>query len=1338
MDYKKKTLIAAITSAVITAAALFLTISTIIPVIAAIHVNEEDMFIAKIGDYHYRCYKLKDDNDDPVSGVAIAWNEDADSTPSSLTIPETVSYSGAEYTIKGIAKAGFRYCDFESITLPNTIEIIKEEAFAYCQNLEQFKMPYLVEKIEPSTFLDCRALECVKYLDADGNDSLENEKITRIEDHAFDSCVSLKTFTAPTNLVYLGESCFQKCCLLPAFFFPKAIIPAGQSKPTNKITVRSYAFADCSELLSLYFETNMEEIDDYAFVDCSANLTIRYTGTSIPSYKKNNVKQNHWRDRNIASNLTSLIDVIINHAEINTDPLHRCLHYSVVSTPSKLDSAAGDSHCQITIVDSSDGDANGKYAVINAFETPLETVDGCFDVDTGTLTIPETIDGYPVRVIDLLAFACNLDIINVVFSANLKQIRHHAFYKSTNIKHLYFDNCENLKEVSYFAFQDQTFTNTEMEELLLPDCLEFVGDYSFANFVNVNNFHMSTSMRAIADLAFYFMGNNIAPEDANVDLVLPKTLNDADAEKAYFKHQKKGNYSHTNYDRWYAIGKYAFEGAKCLSTAVMQIDDNPDHAGVESTYATSMFSNAFKDCASLLRFKSSGNLKYVGKDAFKGCTSLKEVFLSTTKAEVAEEEYPWCIDEDTGTYGGTLFFGACPELVCYLDGDGAPRLLDSYHKDEEITGGNSFQLGAMWNAETGDSYRNEVQAINNNTFEMQIRSRVPTYTGIDFANDIVYWNPKTKEIVPAPTRPEQYDAGVVSFVKTGTDEYTAARYYFSQGATNNDGSGVDLVDLTAVPGISTTSIHKLKVIGVSAFAKGTTLTGENGNKKRAPGLYFILPESITRIEERAFYRRTPSAEQGNGRFGARIITYRKESNGAILAADGTTEIAYSSPDDFNPIMRAVEYNGSTAIKDVNKRGYCVLPPNLTHLGHDAFYNHIFASIYISSNISFIGHGAFYTHPNTDTIQRATVTTITMASNTNFTTSGGGIYYTGGGTSKKILVYQAADGGTSFTVADDTAAIGLQACANTKYQTITFNSELVTIYGSGFARNTSLTTVNTTPSVRYIGAMENIIGSEWDDDEYSEIWDSSVNEHFDNTDYHDAAYDPRELIETQFGAFYNCTKLVTMDFTTMTKLTKIGWAAFYNCKAMKKMAGNTQYVYKEYKNGSSTTITGRSANNENVLDLSNCTRLRSIDISAFGECNSIKFIHLPDTKQSGDTESNLHIGFDPETPRSKDDKFETYKGSIISDSKSIRILLKETASYASPDFGKAHNAPNHYASNCFGSKGNTIYYYIRVLADIPENSGSAIKYWTRVGGVYYLINNETDAKAFLNANTPDVF
>lgn len=1304
---------------------LVLITSTAIGAVSAILViDKTEQFEYTYSGHSFMCYTLQDEDHNPVSGVAISLNENADTTTeTTLNIPETVNDGTNNYTVRAIAPGAFRYTKFKQFNLPLTIEQIGEEAFAYCQKLTSFDMPYLVEEIAPSTFLDCRKLEKVYFLDSAGNRKFgyENEQITTIGDHAFDSCVSLKDFYCPAKVTYFGESSFRKCTSLVNFYFPSTIRDENTNEITNFIKIRPYAFADCSSLIFIYFETNVSEIDNYAFVDCNSTCQMKYNGTAIPTYSKEGVSQTHWRDTNIATNITTLIPLEIKHPTIHYDPDYPCIRYTIESSIVYLDSAKG-RRPTVKVIDETE--AAESYAVIYKFDLPSETINGCFNVTTGALTIPDELGGKYVKVIRESTFANNSTIKSVTFNEHLVQICNNAFYNCLNIGTLDFNQCDYLREVSYFAFQNATLKNEKLSSLVLPNCLEYVGDYSFANFVNVNDFHISSNMKAIADLAFYNLGYN---KSGVIDLVLPRTLNDAAAAEANFYHQKSPlNYEHKDYTRWYAVGKYAFNQAKCLRSVTMEAD--PGHIDDDS-YTCSFFSNAFKDATNLVSFRTGTNSKYLGKDLFKGCTSLREVFLGTAKADTATEDYPWCIDEDTGKYGGTFFTGTSAELVIYLDGPSAPGQLENYTLTADST--SNWPLGHKWNVETTDAYINEMKYVKNNqqAWNHLTRSHIPTFYNVDFDNGIVYWDPVNK--VVKTNRPKvlsDYNDGVISLVKGADNNYSVARYFC-------DGShGTDIVDLTIIPNVS----DHLTVIGPEAFAKSGTLGssksgGSNSDRKGAPGLYFILPDTITTISERAFYRKTSNdgAEENNGRFGARVVTYKDTSTGKYIDSDGTTGLTYN---ELNAKFTTI--NGQT---DKLRRGYCVLPNAVTTIERDAFYNHIFTSVKMGDNISFIGSSAFYIHTVTGgsgtTYGRSTLESISLGTNSIFeVTSDMGLYYIAGGNNKRILLSQGTKNGeTSLEIEEHTKAIGFEGCADTNYTSIDLPSGMTTIYGAGLFGNTKLTTITGGEGLKYIGALENASNgakTTWDDPAYSEVFDSTVAQYTSNTDYRDYPFEPRKNIESTFGAVMSCKSLTTIDFTAMTDIRKIGRSAFENDVKMANMCGTRTYTYKQYNasTGVSTVISGGDHISSGVLDLSACTHLRSIDRSAFRNCTSIKFFHLPDNKTSSDTQSTLYISLDPEIK----DYADGDQKPIFSDSAGIKILLKETADYASGDYG-TKKPKDHYPTGCFGNN-NTVYYYVGQRSDIPTNDSSTLKYWTLdSNGDYILINSAKDARVYFPAS-----
>lgn len=87
------------------------------------------------------------------TSVAISANN---SLTGVVTIPSTVSYEGKTYTVTVIGESGFSgKSDVVSFVLPQTIEKISSQAFAYCSSLLRINIPESVSDIEEYAFYGC-------------------------------------------------------------------------------------------------------------------------------------------------------------------------------------------------------------------------------------------------------------------------------------------------------------------------------------------------------------------------------------------------------------------------------------------------------------------------------------------------------------------------------------------------------------------------------------------------------------------------------------------------------------------------------------------------------------------------------------------------------------------------------------------------------------------------------------------------------------------------------------------------------------------------------------------------------------------------------------------------------------------------------------------------------------------------------------------------------------------------------------------------------------------------------------------------------------------------------
>lgn len=86
-----------------------------------------------------------------------------------VTVPEAVRYKGKVYPVRGIGNYTFYKCrKLRNVVIPDTVEEIKEKAFAYCESLKTLRMPENLDLVEANPFVGCRSLESFKAPEGTG------------------------------------------------------------------------------------------------------------------------------------------------------------------------------------------------------------------------------------------------------------------------------------------------------------------------------------------------------------------------------------------------------------------------------------------------------------------------------------------------------------------------------------------------------------------------------------------------------------------------------------------------------------------------------------------------------------------------------------------------------------------------------------------------------------------------------------------------------------------------------------------------------------------------------------------------------------------------------------------------------------------------------------------------------------------------------------------------------------------------------------------------------------------------------------------------------------------
>jgi hypothetical protein len=124
----------------------------------------------------------------------------------------------------------------QSVTFPPSLEVIGEQAFAFCPKLASisFQPDSKLRRIERDAFDCCEALRSVTL----------PASLERIVDGSFDQCRNLVTvtFLEQSRLVRIETSGFADCTSLQSFFIPSSVQFVGP-----------FCFSECDSLSSLTF-----------------------------------------------------------------------------------------------------------------------------------------------------------------------------------------------------------------------------------------------------------------------------------------------------------------------------------------------------------------------------------------------------------------------------------------------------------------------------------------------------------------------------------------------------------------------------------------------------------------------------------------------------------------------------------------------------------------------------------------------------------------------------------------------------------------------------------------------------------------------------------------------------------------------------------------------------------------------------------------------------------------------------------------------------------------------------------------------------------------------------
>lgn len=184
-----------------------------------------------------------------------------------LEATETYNYTGGPIYESNIREgttliAGWAFyglTNLTSVTIPDSVQYIGEDAFGNCTSLTNVRLSESLKSIEYGVFSGCTSLESIVI----------PESVINIKTLAFLDCKNLKNIDVGKNVESIGERAFDNCRSLESIVLP------------DKVTIINRGvFLNCKDLKQIELYGNIEEIADNAFEGVEG-LTIYTYNNSI-------------------------------------------------------------------------------------------------------------------------------------------------------------------------------------------------------------------------------------------------------------------------------------------------------------------------------------------------------------------------------------------------------------------------------------------------------------------------------------------------------------------------------------------------------------------------------------------------------------------------------------------------------------------------------------------------------------------------------------------------------------------------------------------------------------------------------------------------------------------------------------------------------------------------------------------------------------------------------------------------------------------------------------------------------------------------------------------------
>ena len=547
-----------------------------------------------------------------------------DNEISNIVIPET--YNGIP--LKKIELYAFENCtSLTNITIPDSVTSIESGAFYGCISLTNIMIPDSVTSIGSYAFENCASLTNIMIPDS----------VTSIGAYAFDGCTSITSINVSENNSYYksidgnlyskdGKTLIQYAVgkKVTNFYIPDSVTSIG-----------SYAFGNCTSLVSIEIPNSVTSIGGYAFENCTSltNITIPDSVKSIES--------------GAFYGCTSLTNIMIPDSvtSIGDRAFENCASLTNITIPDSVTSIEHyefygcTSLTNIMIPDSVT--SIGVYAFYGC--TSLTSI----NVSENN-NYYKSIDGnlYSKDGKTLIQYAAGKKVTDFYIPDSVTSIGYGAIYGCTSLTNimipdsvtsigvLLFSYCPNLTSInvsennSYYKSIDgnlyskdgktliQYAVGKKVTDFYIPDSVTSIGYGAFYGCASLTNITIPDSVTSIGTYAFYgctsITSINVSENNSYYKSIDGNLYSKDGKTLIQYAVGKKV----TNFyipDSVTSIGSYAFYN--CTSLVSIEIPNS----------VTSIGGYAFDNCTSLTNITIPDSVTSIGDYVFYNCTSLTNI-----------------------------------------------------------------------------------------------------------------------------------------------------------------------------------------------------------------------------------------------------------------------------------------------------------------------------------------------------------------------------------------------------------------------------------------------------------------------------------------------------------------------------------------------------------------------------------------------------------------------------------------------------------------------------------------------------------------------------------------